>query len=129
MATSEEIWNWITNYKQQRSECEKQIERLQPIYDELGELKDSLKAVRKKTEETFEEEVKWSGEKHSSFCNSGVQLDGDIKSYYNQLDAAQDAVNKRIADYKAKKYELIPIINGLVETYEDLKTSVQNAVN
>lgn len=129
MATISEIQGWIWSYQQTVNSCDNQIARLNSVYKELGNIKSSFRRTRNDTERIFKEKVAWRGEMHMTFCNGGVELDGILGEYYRQLDAAQDEVNKKIAQLKAKKWELIPIINSLVAQIQDLKSDVENALN
>ena len=136
MATKSEIqgWIWYANNKKQEYEnivddCDKKIARLEPVYQKLGEIKDDFRSARKSTEEIFDEKGAWRGEKYTSFCNAGRVLDGACSDYYNQLDAAQDAVNEKIGELKAKKLEFIPLIGKLVAQISQLWVDFQNAAN
>lgn len=136
MSTKDEIQGWIwaiqnkvNGYKQTVADCEKKIARLEPVYKELGEIKDSFRGARKSTEAIFEEKGTWRGEKHTTFCNDGAALDDMYGNYYRQLDAAQDAVNTKIGELKEKKQELIPIIGSLLAQIEQLWIDFSNAVN
>ena len=129
MATISEIQGWIWSYQQTVNSCDSQIARLNSVYKELGNIKSSFRSTRNDTEAIFKEKGTWRGESHTTFCNGGAELDGILGEYYRQLDVAQDTVNKRIAQLKAKKWELIPIINGLAAQIQDMKSDVENALN
>lgn len=136
VALKSEIENWInaaknqlTKYNNTVNSCDKQIARLEPVYKELGTIKSDIHSTRKNTEAVIDEKRKWSGDRHTSFCKDGDLLDASFSDYYNQLDAAQDAINKKIGELKAKKKELVPIIGSLLKKIEQWKVDIQNAVN
>lgn len=129
MATKSDIQGWIWTYQNTVENCNKQIDKLIPVYQALGDVKNEFRNARKSTEDIFEEKGMWRGEKYTSFCRAGDTLDSTCREYYKRLDAAQDAVNKKIGELKAKKFELIPIINSLAAQIEDMKTDVENALN
>lgn len=127
--TIDEIQHKISLYQASADEYDNQIKRLQPVYDELGAIKDDFRRTRKEIEAVFDEKMTWSGDKYMLFRSKGNTLDTACRDYYNTLDIAQDAVNEKIGELKAKKLEMIPIINDLAADYQSLKTEVQNALN
>lgn len=127
--TIDEIQYKISLYQAASEEYDKQIKRLQAVYDALGEIKDDFRITRKELEAVFDEKLTWSGDKHMLFRSKGDTLDVACRDYYNRLDTAQDAVNEKIGELKAKKLEMLPAINILAEAYQSLKTEVQNALN
>lgn len=127
--TIDEIQYKISLFQAASEEYDMQIKRLQPVYDALGELKDDFRRTRKELEAVFDEKLTWSGDKHMLFRSKGNTLDVACRDYYNKLDMAQDAINEKIGELKAKKLEMIPYINTLAEEYQALKTEVQNALN
>ncbi len=129
MASIWELQNQIGSYRQKVRDYEKQIERLKKVYHELGEIKSMFKKTRRNMEDIFQEKGTWRGETHTSFCRAGEELDSVCGDYYRKLDNAQDRVNKKIAELKAKKSELIPIINRLVALVQDLISEAENAMN
>ena len=129
MASIAELQSRIWSYRQTVKECDIKIERLNKVYNELGEIKGTFRRSRNDTKDIFEEKGTWRGDTHTSFCKAGDELDGICGNYYRNLDAAQDMVNKKIAELKAKKYELIPIINSLVALVQDMLSDIENAVN
>lgn len=136
MATKDEIQGWIWNaqakyaaYKQTVETCDKQIARLEPVYKELCQIKSDFRGTRKSTEQVFRDKGIWRGDKYTSFCNAGDELDAFCGEYYNRLDAAQDAVNEKIGELKAKKKELIPILGGLLAQIEQWRVDIENALN
>ena len=129
MPTVEEVLGWISSYQQTVKECEQKIARLKPVYQQLGSIKSQFQSVRKSTERTFAERGKWSGEKRTAFYSAGETLNSTCGEYYRRLDAAQDAVNRKIHELEAKKVEMIPIINDLYALIEQIKASVENAFN
>ena len=52
-----------------------------------------------------------------------------LSDYYKQLDAVQDAINKKRAELKAENTEWIPIIGSLRKQIIDLECAIQNATN
>lgn len=122
MATIDELRSWIES-------CDIQISRLNSVYKELGRIKSSFQGARNGTEDIFKGKGTWRGETHTGFCNSGSELDRVLGEYYKRLDAAQDAVNKKIAQLKAKKWEFIPMLNDLVAQLQDKKSDIENALN
>lgn len=136
LATKSEIEKWIDAAKRKRTrylkvvdDCDKQIARLEPVYRKLGEIKSDFRSTRKSTESIFDEKRQWCGEKHNSFCKDGDYLDSSCGDYYKQLDAAQDAINVKIGELKAKKRELIPLIGSLWGQIERWKVDIQNIGN
>lgn len=136
MATKSDIQGWIWNaqgqynrYKQIVADCDKQIARLEPVYQALGEIKADFSSARNSTGEVFDQKGVWRGEQYSSFCRSGTTLDGTCGEYYKRLDAAHDAVNVKIGEYKAKKRELIPIIGSLWAQITQWRIDIENALN
>ncbi len=129
MPTVAEVWGWISSYQQNVNDCENKIARLKPVYQNLGEVKSRFQSARKNTENVFKETESWDGEKHTAFCNAGSALDDACGDYYRRLDAAQDAVNRKIHELEAKKLEMIPIINNLYALIEQIEASVENTFN
>ena len=136
MATESEISGWIWNaqerirkYRQIVEDCDKQIARLEPVYQALGEIKSDFRSARKSTKEIVERKGIWRGEKHTSFRNAGERLDDVCGWYYHRLDAAHDAVNSKIGELKAKKQELIPIIGDLLAKITQWTTAIKNMGN
>ena len=136
METRDEIQRWINNaleerrrYQQTVDDCDKQLARLEPVYRMLADIKSDLKKARANTREIFSEKGSWRGEKYTSFCVRGDMLDDSCGSYYAQLDAAHDAINKKIGDLKATKRELLPLIGKLWAKVEQWKIDIENAVN
>lgn len=110
-------------------DCNERIERLKPVYEELGEIKDSFCKERESTKAVFEEKGKWQGDKYTAFCNAGDSLDGTLGDYYKRLDEAQDAVNTEIGNLEAKKADQIPLIGHLLSQIKQLWVDFENAVN
>ena len=136
LATKSEIEKWIENAKRKRTgylrvvdDCDKQLARLEPVYKELGDIKRSFRSIRKSTVEIICEKKKWCGEKYSSFCQDGDALDTICGEYYKTLDVAQDSINVKIGELKAKKRELLPLIGGLWGQIERWKVDIQNIGN
>lgn len=129
MASIGELLSLVEAYRNTVANCERQINRLQPVYQTLGELKSDYRYARKKTESVFRDKNSWRGERKISFCRDGDSLDHICGEYYSRLDAAQDAVNSKIGELRAKKLELIPIINNLVALIEEMRTEIENALN
>lgn len=136
MATRDEIQWWINNawekrrrYQQTVDDCDKQLARLEPVYQELADIKSDFKKARANTRQVFSEKGSWRGEKYTAFCTAGDMLDNSCGSYYAQLDAAHDALNRKIGDLKATKRELIPLIGTLWAQIEQWKIDIENAVN
>ena len=119
----------INKYKKTISDCDDKIDRLKPVYKELSEIKDRFKESRNSTKEIFAEKGTWRGEKQTAFRNAGDALDSSYKAYYQRLDAAHDAVNRKIADLKAKKRELTPLIGDLWGNITRWQAELQNLGN
>ena len=136
MATKAEIEYWIRvaqhkidKYRSTVKDCNQKIDRLKPVYEALGEAKDEFRSARKSTERIFEEKGTWRGEKNTAFRAAGEGLDSACGTYYNTLDAAQDAVNEKIGELRAKKDELTPLIGKLKAQISQLWVDFQNATN
>ena len=136
MATRDEIQRWINNarykrrqYQQTVDDCDKQLARLEPVYEKLSDIKSDFRKARSDTREIFNEKGSWRGETYTTFCRNGEMLDSNFGSFYNQLDAAHDALNRKIGDLKATKRELIPLIGKLWGQIEQWKVDIENAVN
>lgn len=136
MATKSEINGWIESarkkvdrYQQTIDSCNKQIARLEPVYRKLGDIKADFHSARKSTEEVFDRKDSWRGDKHTSFRQAGDALDGTCGEYYQRLDAAQDAVNKKIGELRAKKRELVPLVGDLLAQVAEWRVDIENALN
>lgn len=136
MSTKSEIqsllWEAQRLYKDYRNtieDCDKKIARLEPVYRELSEIKSDFRKTRNKTEDVFEEKGTWRGETHNKFCSSGAELDDYFETYYKKLDAAHDAINRKIGELNAKKRDLVPLVGKILGRIEKLKVEIENAVN
>lgn len=136
MATKSEILRWINEaqntvdrYKRTIEDCNRKIARLEPVYQELGNIKKEFKSAKKSTESIFEEKGNWRGEKQKSFYREGEILDDLSRDYYNKLDKAQDAVNTKIGELKAQKAKLFGIIGDLAGKIQQMWVAFQNALN
>lgn len=129
MATLSELKEKYRAYTQLLNDCNDKIDRLKPVYSELGRIKKSFRKARKSTGKIFDEKGIWRGEQYTSFCTAGNTLDDSLKAYYTKLDTAQDAVNEAISSLKQEKREMIPIIGGLLSEIEQWSTDVENALN
>lgn len=129
MTTISELREKYGIYDQRLKDCNNKIDRLEPVYSELGRIKKSFRKARKSTGKIFDEKVSWRGEKYTSFCTEGDNLVDSLETYYKQLDSAQDAVNEAISSLKQEKREMIPIIGGLLSEIEQWSTDVENALN
>ena len=129
MSTISELREKYGIYDQGLKDCNHNIDRLEPVYSELGRIKNSIRAAKKSTGKIFDEKVSWRGEKYTSFCTAGDNLVDSLETYYKQLDSAQDAVNEAISNLKQEKLRLIPIVGGLLAQIEQFSTDVENVLN
>ncbi len=136
MATRDEIQRWINNawykrsqYQQTVDDCDRQLARLEPVYEKLSDIKSDFHRARSDTREIFNEKLSWRGETYTAFCAKGEMLDSGCASYFNRLDAAHDALNRKIGELKATKRELLPLIGQLWGQIERWKVEFENAVN
>ena len=123
------IEDLLSNYQKTVADCNRQIARLEPIYQKLGEIKSDFRRVRKDTEKTIEKKGTWRGKTHDYFCGLGSTMDITCGEYYKLLDTAQDAVNQQLGNLRAKRLELIPYINNLASQIEQGRVNVENALN
>lgn len=136
MATETELNNWILNanhtierYNSIISDCDKKISRLEKVYKELTAIKESFRSNRKQTKAIFKEKGNWRGEKYTSYCSAGEILDDSYEAYYTKLDAAHDAINTEIAELKARKRELVPLVGGLWGDIARWRATLENIGN
>lgn len=129
MATKSELEAIHRMYSQMLKECNRKIERLEPVYSELGRIKNRIRSAKKSTGKVFDEKGIWRGERYTSFCSSGDMLCDTLEAYYKRLDTAQDAINDTISGLKQEKLRLIPIIGNLLAQIEQLSVDVENALN
>ena len=129
MSTISELREKYGIYDQRLKDCNHNIDRLEPVYSELGRIKSSIRAAKKSTGKIFDEKVSWRGEKYTSFCTAGDNLVDSLETYYKQLDSAQDAVNEAISNLKQEKLRLIPIVGGLLAEIKQFSTDVENILN
>ena len=129
MSTISELREKYGIYNQRLIDCNHKIDRLEPVYSELGRIKRSFRTAQKSTGKIFDEKGIWRGEKYTSFCTAGDNLVDSLETYYKQLDSAQDAVNDAISNLKQEKLRLIPIVGGLLAQIEQFSTDVENVLN
>ena len=129
LSTISELREKYGIYDQRLKDCNHNIDRLEPVYSELGRIKSSIRAAKKSTGKIFDEKVSWRGEKYTSFCTAGDNLVDSLETYYKQLDSAQDAVNEAISNLKQEKLRLIPIVGGLLAEIKQFSTDVENILN
>lgn len=115
--------------KQTIADCEKQLDRLEPVYRKLSEIKSDFRKARASTREVFTEKGSWRGEKHTEFSNAGSRLDDSCGDYYNQLDKAHDLLNTKIGELKATKSEQLPLIGTLLGNIQRWTVELQNLGN
>ena len=129
MTTISELREKYGIYNQRLKDCNHKIDRLEPVYSELGRIKSSFRAAKKSTGKIFDEKVSWRGEKYTSFCTAGDNLVDSLETYYKQLDSAQDAVNEAISNLKQEKLRLIPLVGELLAEIKQFSTDVENILN
>ena len=129
MSTISELREKYGIYDQRLKDCNHNIDRLEPVYSELGRIKSSIRAAKKSTGKIFDEKVSWRGEKYTSFCTAGDMLDDSLETYYKRLDSAQDAVNEAISNLKQEKLRLIPLVGELLAEIKQFSTDVENILN
>lgn len=130
MSAIEDLQALISEYQVTIDTCNKQIDRLEKAYTALGDIKSDFQNARKSTNAVFSAKgLQWRGKKHTDFCNAGASLDDSMADYYNRIDIAQDSVNRKIGELKAKRFELIPIIGDLAKKIEQLKAEAANMMN
>lgn len=122
-------WEKCRQYQQTVDDCDKQLARLEPVYRELSDIKSDFKKARGNTRAVFSEKGSWRGEKYTAFRTMGDMIDDNCGSYYAQLDAAHDALNRKIGDLEATKRQLIPLIGNLLAQIEQWATEIENAWN
>lgn len=125
----DQAWEKRRKAQQTVDDCDKQLARLEPVYQKLSEIKSDFRKARADTREVFHEKGSWRGEKHTEFANAGSRLDDSCGSYYTQLDTAHDALNERIGELRATKREQILLIGTLLGQIERWKVDFQNATN
>ena len=121
--------NDYDRYRTTVKNCDKALKRLEPVYRQLGEIKRNFRVTKNSTVELIEEKRLWTGDRNTSFRNAGESLDSTYRAYYLALDAAQDAVNVKIGDLKAKKASLIPVIGKLWGQIKQWEVDFENAIN
>lgn len=129
MSTISELREKYGIYDQRLKDCNHNIDRLEPVYSELGRIKSSIRAAKKSTGKIFDEKVSWRGEKYTSFCTAGDNLVDSLETYYKRLDSAQDAVNEAISNLKQEKLRLIPLVGELLAEIKQFSTDVENILN
>lgn len=136
MATESELNKWIQRakntydrYNTTIGNYNKQIARLQPVYDELDRIKDDFDSLRKSTSKIIEEQRFWTGERFNEFCQRGEALDDDCCQYFHLLDLAQDAVGRKIGDLKAERDRLIPLLGDLLGDIDRWWAELKNITN
>lgn len=129
MASTTELSNMIDWYKRKINANNEKILRLKLVYDELGSIKSNFRNAKNETKSIFYEKGIWRGDRYKEFCRDGDKLNSMLSDYYKQLDAVQDAINKKIAELKAENTEWIPIIGSLRKQIIDLECAIQNATN
>ena len=129
MPTIDELQSWIWSYQRTVNNCDSQIKRLDAVYKELGSIEKLHDSNRKNTKSFFKEKGTWRGDRHTAFCRTGEELDSILGDYYKQLDVARDAINIQMAKLKAKKWEMIPLINRWSAQIENMKAEAKNALN
>lgn len=128
-----------SNEQKQRSvqneinQAESKIKRLKTAYNEIDDVKEYLKSQRKslgKLPKSYESS--WKGaHANSTFtsCFNGGELNRNYKSYIDSVDAAQDAINNEICRLKNVKAAKYGILQGLISTWNNLTTQIQNYFN
>lgn len=136
MATRKEIGGWIENarqkyvsYKRIAEECDEKIARLVAAYNEISGLKKGFRKAQQQTEEIFEQNALWSGERNDSFCVSGAAINNALGEYYQQLDAVHDAINVRIGELRAEKYRVLDLAGVILTKISQWRVAWENATN
>lgn len=126
------IWNAgqaISKYQKMIEDCNKKIDRLKPVYKELGQIKDTFKTEKNNLLGIFELKGIWVGDTYNSFAEAGEELSAKYANYYQLLDQAQDEVNCAIADLESKKTDIIPMIGQLKRQIVQWGADIENARN
>lgn len=129
MADISELSDMLNRYQRKVASNEGKINRLKLVYNELGAIKSSFHAIKRKTEDVFHESDNWQGDRYKEFSKAGELLDETLNAYYKQLDAAQDAVNTKRAELRAENQRLIPIIGSIAAQITELLCNIQNDLN
>lgn len=136
MATESELKKWIERanntydrYIKTIDNCNDQIARLQPVYDDLTQIKKDFRTFQKDTAKIIEDQRFWTGEQFNLFCQKGESLDDACRQYYLLLDQAHDAVNTKIGDLKAEKDRLVPLLGGLLGDIDKWWAELKNFTN
>ncbi len=128
--TLDEIMKTIENYEARNREFQKKIDKLEPVYKNLREIKKEFKKEKRKMIEIFDDkDIEWRGEKYESFCRAGEDLEKSLNEYYKRLDNALDAINTEIGNLEAEKTNGLGMIDYLNDMYQAMKTSVENTFN
>ena len=127
----------------EKNDAESRVSRLiakrDQLSDTLNRLKDAKTAlnnccdyysdVKRDTKKIVQADLSWKGEKYSSFSRQGNNLVLANQRYYDDLDAARDAINMKIAHLQDEIASELGLLGDLYALINDLTHKIENYLN